>query len=128
MVSHAVSSGCGGSRSSLVQSVVRLIFAQFTRRGSVNGLLRWLVHHDVKLPIRPHYGANRGELEWRRPNRVTLLNVLHHPIYAGAYSRGRRPTDPRRKVPGRPATGLRIRGIGTPVDGGTVDPRRHAET
>ncbi len=39
------------------------------------------------------------------PNRTTLNFLLHHPIYAGAYSRGRRPTDPRRKVPGRPATG-----------------------
>lgn len=88
-----------------VQSVVRLIFAQFTRRGSVNGLLRWLVHHDVKLPIRPHYGVNRGELEWRRPNRVTLLNLLHHPIYAGAYRWGHRETDPRKKVPGKRGTG-----------------------
>ena len=44
-----------------VQAVVRLIFAQFARRGSVSGLLRWLVRHDVKMPIRPHFGANRGE-------------------------------------------------------------------
>ncbi|MDA1018429.1 MAG: recombinase family protein, partial [Planctomycetota bacterium] len=88
-----------------VQSVVRLIFAQFVRRGSVNGLLRWLVGHDVKLPIRPHHGENRGELEWRRPNRVTLLNVLHHPIYAGAYRWGHREIDPRKQVPGRPTTG-----------------------
>jgi len=28
-----------------------------------------------------------------------------HPIYAGAYVYGRRPTDPRRKQPGRPSTG-----------------------
>ena len=88
-----------------VQSVVRLIFKQFTRRGSVNGLLKWLVQHDVKVPIRPHFGANRGELEWRRPNRVTLLNLLHHPIYAGAYRWGHRETDPRKKVSGRPTTG-----------------------
>jgi DNA invertase Pin-like site-specific DNA recombinase len=88
-----------------VQAVVRLIFAQFARRGSVNGLLRWLVRHDVKVPIRPHFGANRGELEWRRPNRVTLLNVLHHPIYAGAYRWGHREVDPRKKIPGRPTTG-----------------------
>jgi hypothetical protein len=88
-----------------VQAVVRLIFAQFARRGSVNGLLRWLVRHDVKVPIRPHFGANRGEIEWRRPNRVTLLNVLHHPIYAGAYRWGHREVDPRKKVPGRPTTG-----------------------
>ena len=88
-----------------VQAVVHLIFEQFTRQGSVNGLLRWLVGNDVKLPVRPHFGANRGELEWRRPNRVTLLNMLHHPIYAGAYRWGHREVDPRKKVPGRPTSG-----------------------
>jgi DNA invertase Pin-like site-specific DNA recombinase len=88
-----------------VQSVVRLVFEQFPRRGSVNSLLRWLVQNDVKLPVRPHFGANRGELEWRRPNRVTLLNMLHHPIYAGAYRWGHREIDPRKKVAGRPTTG-----------------------
>jgi hypothetical protein len=31
--------------------------------------------------------------------------MLHHPIYAGAYTFGRRQTDPRRKQPGRPSTG-----------------------
>jgi hypothetical protein len=85
-----------------VQAVVRLVFEQFTKRGSINGLLRWLVSNDVKLPVRPHFGANRGELEWRRPSRVTLLNMLHHPIYTGAYRWGHRETDPRKKVPGRP--------------------------
>jgi len=88
-----------------VQAVVRLTFEQFTRRGSVNGLLKWLVTHDVKLPIRPHFGADRGELQWRRPSRVTLLNMLHHPIYAGSYRWGHREVNPRKKVPGRPATG-----------------------
>lgn len=88
-----------------VQAVVRLIFDQFARCGSVNGLLRWLVRHEVKVPVRPHFGANRGELEWRRPNRVTLLNMLHHPIYAGAYRWGHREVDPRKKVAGKPASG-----------------------
>jgi DNA invertase Pin-like site-specific DNA recombinase len=88
-----------------VQSVVRLVFDQFAGRGSVNGLLRWLARHDVKLPVRPHFGADRGELQWRRTNRVTLLNMLRHPIYAGAYRWGHRELDPRKKVPGRPTTG-----------------------
>jgi hypothetical protein len=88
-----------------VQAVVRLIFEQFTRRGSVSGLLKWLVRHDVKVPIRPHFGVSRGELQWRRPNRATLLNLLHHPIYAGAYRWGHREIDPRKKVPGKPASG-----------------------
>lgn len=88
-----------------VQSVVRLVLEHFTLRRSINGLLKWLVQNDVKLPVRPHFGANRGELEWRRPNRVTLLNMLHHPIYAGAYRWGHREIDPRKKIPGRPTTG-----------------------
>ena len=56
-----------------VRAVVRLVFEQFPRRGSVNGVLRWLVGREVKLPIRPHFGPDRGELQWRRANRVTLL-------------------------------------------------------
>lgn len=92
-----------------VRSVVRLVFEQFSLRRSINGLLKWLTRHDVKLPVRPHSGPNRGELEWRRPNRVTLLNLLHHPIYAGAYRWGHREIDPRKQVPGRPTTGRTLK-------------------
>lgn len=88
-----------------VQSVVKLIFEKFQQRGSINSLLRWLVREDVKLPVRPHCGGERGELQWRRPSRATLLNMLHHPIYAGAYRWGHREVDPRKKIPGRPTTG-----------------------
>jgi DNA invertase Pin-like site-specific DNA recombinase len=90
------------------QSVVRLIFDKFEDLDSLNALLQYLVHHKVSLGFRPHYGPSRGQLEWRRPNRPTLQNILHHPIYAGAYSYGRRPTDPRRKIPGRPSTGRMV--------------------
>jgi DNA invertase Pin-like site-specific DNA recombinase len=90
------------------QQVVRLVFDHFERQGSLHGLLRYLVHHGIRLPIRPHYGPNRGKLEWHRPNRETLQNMLHHPIYAGYYRHGHRPLDPRRKVPGRPGTGRTV--------------------
>ena len=90
------------------QSVVRLIFDKFQELDSLNALLQYLVHHKIRLGFRPHYGPNRGQLEWRRPNRPTLQNILHHPIYAGAYSYGRRPVDPRRKIPGRPSTGRTV--------------------
>src|SRR4051812_39909245 len=92
-----------------VQATVRLIFDEFDRQATLHGLLRYLVHHQIRIPVRPTYGPNRGELEWRRPNRATLLNLLHHPTYAGAYRFGHRPIDPRRKVPGRPNTGKLIR-------------------
>jgi DNA invertase Pin-like site-specific DNA recombinase len=91
-----------------VQSVVRLIFDQFDALGTINALLRYLVHHRIDLPIRPHQGVNRGQLEWHRPNRQTLRNLLHHPLYAGAYTWGRRLVDPRRKIPGRPGTGRTV--------------------
>lgn len=91
-----------------VQSVVHIIFDKFRELGSLNGLLQYLVHHQILLGFRPHYGANRGQLEWRRPNRPTLQNILHRPIYAGAYCYGRRAVDPRRKIPGRPRTGRTV--------------------
>ncbi len=91
-----------------VQQVVRLVFDPFDRRGTLHGLLRYLVHHGIRLPIRPHAGPNRGKLEWRRPDRETLQNMLHHPVYAGYYRHGHRALDPRRKVPGRPGTGRTI--------------------
>jgi hypothetical protein len=92
-----------------VRATVRLIFDQFDRETTLHGLLRYLVHHGVRIPVRSNTGLNRGELEWRRPNRATLSNLLHHPSYAGAYRFGHRPVDPRRKQPGRPTTGKRIR-------------------
>jgi DNA invertase Pin-like site-specific DNA recombinase len=88
-----------------VQAVVRLVFDQFDRQESLRGLLRYLVHHGIRLPVRPHHGPNRGQLEWHRPNRETLQNLLHHPVYAGYYRHGHRAIDPRRQVPGRPGTG-----------------------
>jgi hypothetical protein len=85
--------------------VVQLIFEVFEEVGTVNQLLQYLARHGIRLGIRPHSGPNRGRLEWRRPCRTTLLNMLHHPIYAGAYCYGRRPIDPRRKRPDRPGSG-----------------------
>ena len=90
------------------QSVIALIFEVFARRGTINAVLHHLVEHEIQLPHRASSGPSKGELQWRRPNRVTLSNLLHNPAYAGAYAYGRRPSDPRRKRPGRPATGRTV--------------------
>jgi|SRR3954447_3220585 DNA invertase Pin-like site-specific DNA recombinase len=87
------------------QHVVRLIFRTFARLGTLNAVLRYLVEHEVQLPVRARSGPAKGDLEWRRPTRETLQNMLRNPAYAGYYSYGRRQTDPRRKIPGRPDTG-----------------------
>ena len=92
-----------------VRATVHLVFDEFDRQGTLQGLLRHLASHKIRIPVRPTSGANRGNLEWRRPNRMTLQNLLHHPTYAGAYRYGHRPVDSRRKRPGRPGTGKRNR-------------------
>jgi DNA invertase Pin-like site-specific DNA recombinase len=56
------------------QRVVRLIFDVFEQHGSLHGLWRSLVAHDIRVPIRPHRGVNRGQREWHRPKRMTWPN------------------------------------------------------
>ena len=87
------------------RAVIETVFEQFERRGTLNAVLRYLVEHDLRLPYRLPGGVRKGEIDWRRPARMTLSNLLRNPTYAGAYVYGRRPVDPRRKIPGRPATG-----------------------
>jgi len=88
-----------------VQEVVRLIFRKFEDIGTLHGVLRYLVTHDMTIGVRERDGAAKGTLVWRRPTRMTLQNVLKNPIYAGAYAYGRRQVDARHKHPGRPSTG-----------------------
>jgi hypothetical protein len=87
------------------QSIISLIFTLFEKYRTINGVLQYLVQNEIQMPHRERSGLSKGELTWRRINRITLTNLLHNPIYAGAYVYGRRPTDPRKKKPGRPATG-----------------------
>jgi DNA invertase Pin-like site-specific DNA recombinase len=91
-----------------VQETVELVFELFERYGTLNAVLRHFVDNGIQLPCRVNSGPRKGELEWRRPNRNSLSNLLRNPIYAGAYVYGRRPTDPRKKIPGRPSTGRTV--------------------
>lgn len=88
-----------------VQEVVRLIFRKFEELGTLGSTLRYLAEHDIRLGVRVREGPGKGELVWRRPNRMTLQMMLKHPIYAGVYVYGRRQVDPRRQKPGQPRTG-----------------------
>jgi len=87
------------------RGVVALIFDKFAELGSVAAVLRYLNAHRLQVGMREHCGPSRGQLVWKRPNNATLQNMLHHPIYAGAYVYGRRKTDLRRRVAGKPGSG-----------------------
>jgi DNA invertase Pin-like site-specific DNA recombinase len=89
------------------QSTIRLVFDLFQRFRTVGKVLRYLVEHDIRMPVRTRGGAGKGELEWHRANRPSLHNLFGNPIYAGVYAYGMRPTDRRRQKPGRPSTGRR---------------------
>ena len=80
-----------------VQAVVRLIFDLFDRLGTVNAVLCFLADNRIQLGVRVREGPERGELEWRRPNRAGVQNMLRNPAYAGIYAYGRSTTDPRRR-------------------------------
>ncbi len=85
-----------------VQHVVKLLFRKFDELGTLHAVLRYLTQHDIQLGVRVREGPAKGELEWRRSNRMTLQNLLKNPLYAGAYAYGRRQVDPRKQQPGRP--------------------------
>ena len=72
------------------------IFDKFDELGSCRRLYRHLVRNQIRLGMRVHRGPRRGQLEWRLPTPGMLSRMLHHPIYAGAYSYGRRRVDHKR--------------------------------
>jgi len=88
-----------------VQAVVRLVFDLFERLGTVNAVLCFLADNRIQLGVRLREGPERGELQWRRPSRAGLQNMLRNPAYAGIYAYGRSTVDPRRRQAGRPFTG-----------------------
>lgn len=54
------------------RGVVEMTFDQFERRGTLNGVLCYLVEHGIQMPMRGRSGPDKGELHWVRPNRMTL--------------------------------------------------------
>ncbi len=83
------------------RAVVQLLFDKFAELGTLYGLFRYLVRNKIRLGMRIQNGPQRGELAWRRPALPTLNQVLHNPIYAGAYAYGRRASIAQRRAAGQ---------------------------
>jgi DNA invertase Pin-like site-specific DNA recombinase len=75
-----------------VRRVVELIFSKFQELGSLGALFRYLLEHGIRIGIRQRSGPRCGQIAWQPPNRSTLRQILHNPIYAGAYVYGRTAT------------------------------------
>ena len=89
-----------------VRQVIDLVFTQFAALGSSQRVLRYFQQQELLLPRRQTGGFQHGELLWRKPSAEAIYAILQNPAYAGAFVYGRRPTDPTRRRPGRPATGV----------------------
>jgi DNA invertase Pin-like site-specific DNA recombinase len=89
------------------RGVVQLIFDKFAELGSMSGVRGYLRANQIRVGVRDHRGPDRGKLSWRPVNQATLLGILHHPVYAGAYVYGRREANPKKLVPGQRGCGRR---------------------
>ena len=96
------------------QTTIRLVFDLFDRFKTIGKVMRYLVDHEICMPVRSRSGPQKGDLEWRRVNRPSLLNLFANPIYAGVYAYGVRAVEKRRQKPGRPGTGRRSPRAGQP--------------
>ncbi len=82
------------------RSTVQSVFDKFDELGSFSRVYHYFRQNKMCMGTRIQAGPRRGELEWRPPSRAMLARMLHHPIYAGAYSYGRRRVDHRRTAEG----------------------------
>jgi hypothetical protein len=72
-----------------VQEVIRLVFAKFQELGSARQVFLWIRDAALQLPVVRRNGVVR-RIEWRRPAYHSVVQVLHNPLYAGAYAFGRK--------------------------------------
>lgn len=90
-----------------VAETIRLVFAKFRELGSGRQVFLWLRSADIKMPVVLR-NVDVCKLAWKAPAYHSVMQILHNPLYAGAYTFGRR-TQRTRIVDGRArkATGVR---------------------
>lgn len=69
-----------------VQRAVQLVFERFRLDGSAYAVTRYFTSQGLQMPVRSP--ANRA-LRWVPCKLSLMINILHNPIYAGAYVFGR---------------------------------------
>jgi hypothetical protein len=72
-----------------VRGVIRLLFDKFQELGSARQVLLWAQDQVLQLPITHRNNSSVCKIEWRPAAYHTVLQILRHPVYAGAYVFGR---------------------------------------
>jgi len=72
-----------------VADTIRLVFTKFRELGSARQVFLWLRSAELKLPVVLRNLAV-CKLAWKAPAYHSVMQILHNPLYAGAYAYGRR--------------------------------------
>src|SRR6266704_3286777 len=72
-----------------VQEAVRLVFTLFEQFGSALAVVSHFAQQQLRFPTRWWGGKRADELIWDRLTHERVLNILHSPLYSGAYVYGR---------------------------------------
>jgi DNA invertase Pin-like site-specific DNA recombinase len=75
-----------------VQEAIALVFKKFDELGSIRQTQRWFHEEKMELPVNKAMGG-RYHLVWQLPTMSFVGDMLHNPLYAGAYVYGRRPIE-----------------------------------
>ncbi|MCA1617583.1 MAG: recombinase family protein, partial [Acidobacteria bacterium] len=75
-----------------VQEAIALVFKKFRELASIRQTYRWFHEETIELPVNKAV-AGRFQLVWKLPTQSFVSDVLHNPLYAGAYVYGRRPRE-----------------------------------
>jgi len=71
-----------------VAGAIRMVLDKFRELGSARQVMLWAQDAGIKLPV-TRRSAIDCKIEWRRAAYHSVLQVLRHPMYAGAYVFGR---------------------------------------
>ena len=71
-----------------VQEAIRMVFAKFRELGSARQVFLWLRSAEIKLPV-VRRNINVYKVVWKAPSYHTVMQILHNPLYAGAYAFGK---------------------------------------
>jgi len=72
-----------------VVAAIWLVFAKFAELGSARQVFLWLRSVDLKMPVVLR-NIDVYKLIWKAPAYHSVMQILHNPLYAGAYAFGRR--------------------------------------
>jgi len=72
-----------------VVDAVRLVFVKFRELGSGRQVFLWLRAADIKMPVVLR-NVDVCKIVWKPPSYHGVMQILHNPLYAGAYAFGRR--------------------------------------